>query len=209
MEQSVQTPKTGFRQLRQADPTYMSVENALERCPVEARELVPLDLSLAEGQHLMLDDRLGWWSKACLPVVGANLSQFKAMVGFDDDTIPEMRGVEVDLSHAPAPAELLAGMHTGDHRMDEWVRKIGLAYIFGRSTDVADYREVIEKEFRLQDLRVFRFGHVTLPEGSILEVTGCPKLLIMDQIHFNGGSLHIKTHLRCGVGVLAKGVNNS
>ena len=209
MQQSVENRSNAWRQVRQADPTYISVENALARCPAEAKELMPLDLHLEEGQHLVLDDRLGWWSKASLPVVGADLSQFKTMVGFDDDTFPEARGVEVDLSHTPSPAELLAGRHAGNAHLIEWIHKIGSAYIFGRSQDVADYREVIEAEFGLRDVRIFRLGHVTLPEGSVLEISGHPKLLIMDQIHFNGGTLLMKTHARCAVGVFAKGLKNS
>ena len=160
----------------------------------------------AIAQHVVVDgdQHLNPKQNALLaPVMlqTSDLAVFKSLVGRPDHNPAK--------THWDLPSRVWSGRKVASAaELSEIERQdIELAYhnyIYGDAGVVASYKSIIEQLHGQFEIAVYAAKRVTLGPGSVLEVSGAPALLLVDELIINGGRLQFLTACNVRVNKLTK-----
>ena len=129
-----------------------------------------------------------------------DLDQYKSWIGRDDAGIDNTQWI---LPTAPWEKRAISDFKELTTEEKENIEKAGWVYLFGNSTLVKSYREIIEFSNAPFEVAIYAARKVTIRSGSSLIVSGTPAILLFEELNIHlPGDLQIYTVCHAKIGTL-------
>lgn len=187
----------------QSEESAAAIQEALARCDA-ARDIAPVSLSVERGQQRVLSsDPADASAVAPLMLTTTDVDLFKRWIGAPDESC---RAHAETHQYWPLPTRAWSGRSVSSRRdftAEEAadIERAGRVYLFGDSTLVRDYRDVIGLYHGTFEAAIYAMDELSVMPGARLSVVGAPAVLLCSKFDLHAPGqlvLHTPCHAHFG-----------